>query len=63
MVPLPKRKLSKSRKGSRRSHDGLTAIKLVQCSHCGEMRQQHVVCPNCGHYNGKEVIAIEAKKK
>lgn len=63
MVPLPKRKLSKGRRGMRRAHDGLTATALVQCSHCGAMRLPHVVCPSCGHYNGKEVIAREEKKK
>ena len=63
MVPLPKRKISKGRRDRRRAHDSLTAVVLVQCSHCGEMRLQHTVCPSCGHYQGREVISIEEKKK
>jgi len=65
MTPLPKRKLSKGRRDRRRSQDALIAVSLVQCSNCGEMRLQHTVCPNCGHYQGKEVMDLgkETKKK
>lgn len=59
MVPLPKRKLSKGRRDRRRAHDAIQATNLVQCSNCGEMRLQHTVCPNCGYYQGREVIEIE----
>jgi large subunit ribosomal protein L32 len=63
MVPLPKRKLSKGRRDRRRSQDALTAASLVQCSNCGEMRLSHTVCPKCGHYQGREIISKEEKKK
>ncbi|MEN6300068.1 MAG: 50S ribosomal protein L32 [Anaerolineaceae bacterium] len=63
MPPQPKRKLSKGRRDRRRLHDHLKARNLVVCSNCGEMRLPHTVCPNCGHYKGREVINIEEKKK
>jgi large subunit ribosomal protein L32 len=63
MPPQPKRKLSKGRRDRRRSQDALTAMNLVQCSNCGEMRPSHTVCPKCGHYQGREVIAVESEKK
>jgi large subunit ribosomal protein L32 len=63
MVPLPKRKLSKGRRDRRRSQDALQAVSLVQCSNCGEMRLPHTVCPNCGHYQGREVISVEKDTK
>jgi large subunit ribosomal protein L32 len=63
MGPLPKRKLSKGRRDRRRSHDALQAVSLVQCSHCGEMRMQHTVCPKCGYYQGREVISMEKEDK
>ena len=63
MVPQPKRKLSKGRRDRRRAHDALQVTHLVQCSNCGEMRLQHTVCPNCGYYQGREVIEIEKDKK
>ncbi|MCB9134338.1 MAG: 50S ribosomal protein L32 [Anaerolineales bacterium] len=63
MAPLPKRKLSKGRRDRRRAHDALKARNLVQCSNCGQMRLPHRVCPNCGYYQNREVIEIEAEKK
>ncbi len=63
MVPLPKRKLSKGRRDRRRAHDALKATNLVQCSQCGEMRLSHSVCPNCGFYQGREVVAMEKETK
>ncbi len=63
MTPQPKRKLSKGRRDRRRSQDSLQAINLVQCSNCGEMRLQHTVCPNCGHYMGREIFSVDKGKK
>ncbi len=63
MVPLPKRKLSKGRRDRRRAHDALTPTALVQCSNCGEMSLPHTVCPNCGHYAGREVIEKPSEEK
>jgi large subunit ribosomal protein L32 len=62
MPPLPKRKHSQGRRDRRRAHDALKPRNLTQCSNCGEMRLPHRVCPNCGHYQGREVIEIEKEK-
>ena len=35
----------------------LKGINLVECSNCGEMKRQHNICPACGYYDGKEVLA------
>lgn len=59
MPPLPKQKQSRTRRDRRRAHDALTAKSLTQCSNCGEMRLPHHVCPNCGHYKGREVVEVE----
>ncbi len=63
MVPQPKRKLSKGRRDRRRAHDAIEGANLVQCSNCGEMRLSHTVCPNCGHYQGREVIEMKKEEK
>jgi large subunit ribosomal protein L32 len=62
MVPQPKRKTSSGRRDRRRSQDTLDDINLVACSNCGEMRLPHHVCPNCGHYKGREVIEVKKEK-
>jgi large subunit ribosomal protein L32 len=59
MPPLPKRKHSKGRRDRRRAHDALPNRGLVNCTNCGEKRLPHRVCPNCGHYAGREVIEIK----
>jgi len=63
MAPLPKRKLSKGRRDRRRAHDALKSVNLVACSNCGEMRLSHTVCPSCGFYQGREVVAVEKESK
>ncbi len=63
MPPHPKRKLSKGRRDRRRAHDALSVKNLVLCSNCGSMRLPHAVCPNCGHYQGREIIEIKKEKK
>jgi large subunit ribosomal protein L32 len=63
MTPHPKRKHSQGRRDRRRAHDALVPINLVTCSNCGEVRPPHTVCPNCGHYQGREVIAVEKEQK
>ena len=58
MGPLPKRKVSKSRRDRRRAHHALTLKHLVECESCGEYHIAHRVCLKCGAYRGEEVIEI-----
>ncbi|MBV9278998.1 MAG: 50S ribosomal protein L32 [Chloroflexi bacterium] len=55
----PKKKTSHSTKNQRRSHDRLTIGSIVLCSHCRRPRLNHHVCPNCGYYDGREVVREE----
>jgi len=57
VTPHPKRKLSSGRRDRRRAHDALTPINMVECPQCHEPRLPHRVCPKCGYYKGREVIA------
>jgi large subunit ribosomal protein L32 len=63
MPPHPKRKHSKGRRDRRRAHDALTPQNLVACTNCGEKHLAHTVCPNCGHYDGREIIEIKKEEK
>ena len=57
MTPLPKQRISRGRKNRRRAHDAFKPKQVVQCSNCGEMRLPHRVCPHCGYYRGRGVVA------
>jgi large subunit ribosomal protein L32 len=57
----PKKKLSKSRTGSRRNQIKLAAVGVNYCEKCHEPKLRHTVCKNCGTYRGKVVLAIEQK--
>jgi large subunit ribosomal protein L32 len=56
MGPLPKRKVSQSRRNNRRAHDALTLNHLVVCENCGEYHIAHRVCHKCGSYRGEEIM-------
>lgn len=58
MGALPKRKISKQRKGNRRSHHALSAPAMTKCPECKEPALAHHVCKNCGSYKGVQVIAV-----
>jgi large subunit ribosomal protein L32 len=62
-MPVPKRRHSKSRGRKRRTHWKLSVPNIIECPHCHQPKLPHRVCPNCGYYAGKEVIAVEKEKK
>jgi large subunit ribosomal protein L32 len=61
-MAVPKKKVSPSRRGMRRSHHALAKEAHVECSNCGEIKRPHHVCPSCGHYDGREVAAADTLK-
>jgi large subunit ribosomal protein L32 len=60
-MAVPKRKKSPSRRNMRRAHHRLVPVAHVECSNCGEQTRPHHVCPACGHYGEREVVAQAAK--
>jgi len=62
-MAVPKKKLSKTRTGKRRSHLALKKINLVACEKCKEPKMSHIVCPMCGTYKGDQVIDFSKKEK
>ena len=55
-MAVPKKKVSPSRRGMRRSHHALKPEAHAECPNCGELRRPHHICPSCGHYAGREVV-------
>jgi large subunit ribosomal protein L32 len=56
-MPLPKKKTSKARRDQRRSHHALTPVGVSTCPSCGQPKLSHRVCPNCGSYKGRTILA------
>ena len=63
MGALPKRKVSRHRRGNRRSHQALSAPQQVLCPECGRPALTHRVCPSCGTYNGRKVVEAREERK
>ncbi|GAA5414562.1 50S ribosomal protein L32 [Ureaplasma ceti] len=55
-MAVQQRRVSKSRKGMRRSHDHLEVTTTVVCKNCGVQTQPHRVCHACGYYKGNKVL-------
>ena len=59
-MPVPKRKLTRSRSRARRSVNlRVTAPAHSLCTNCGASRRPHTVCTNCGWYNGRPAIDVD----
>ncbi len=55
-MAVPKKKVSRSRRGQRRSHKGPGVVGTIECAHCGEIKLPHHVCRFCGHYRDRPVM-------
>ena len=58
----PKRRHSHARSRTRRAHDALPTRSLSKCPNCTEMKLPHRVCPSCGFYRGKLVMAVKTSE-
>jgi len=56
-MATPKKRLSRAKRGQRRSHDALKPATVINCSNCEALVLPHHVCPSCGYYKGKEIVA------
>ena len=61
MGALPKRRVTRTRRGMRRAHDALRRPNLVLCPRCKNRILPHHVCPHCGTYRGVQVIEVEGR--
>ena len=56
-MAVQKSRVTRSRRGMRRSHDGLQASALSEDQSTGEMHRRHHVTAD-GYYRGRRVIAV-----
>ncbi len=58
MGAVPKRKVSRHRRGNRRRHQYLTIPELMKCPNCGQLTKAHRACTECGQYKGRQVVVM-----
>jgi large subunit ribosomal protein L32 len=56
-MAVQQNKVTRSRRNMRRAHDTLVAANPNECGNCGELKRPHHVCPSCGWYADREVVA------
>ena len=59
-MAVPKQKQARSRTRKRRAQHKISAPTLNACPQCHSPRRPHRVCPVCGSYAGREVVAPPA---
>ena len=62
-MAVPKGKVSKQRSNKRFANWKLKTFNLVECPQCHNLKKQHAVCPECGYYDGKQVVADKKEDK
>ena len=60
-MAVPKRKVSPSRRGMRRSADALRKPTYIEDKDSGELRRPHHVDLKTGMYKGRQVLKIKSK--
>jgi large subunit ribosomal protein L32 len=58
-MAVPKRKTSKSRRDKRRTHWKLSLRGMSVCPRCQEAKLPHRVCPKCGFYKDRQIVAAK----
>ena len=55
-MAMPKKKISRARRGMRRSHRRLPFHGLGRCSNCQAVVRSHHLCLSCGYYKNRQVL-------
>ena len=62
-MAVPKKKISKSKRNSRRAHDGISKVSISYDSVTGEPKLPHHISLKDGYYNGKQIIKPKEDNK
>ncbi len=58
-MAVPKRKVTRMKRGFRRSADGLKAPTYVEDKDSGELRRPHHIDLKTGRYRGRQVLKVD----
>ncbi|MBM2820602.1 MAG: ribosomal protein large subunit ribosomal protein [Candidatus Berkelbacteria bacterium] len=59
----PKKRITSSRSGKRKSQIILKTKSLTICPTCKEPNIPHRVCASCGYYKGEDILKLSQKAK
>ena len=59
-MAVPRKKVSRMKRNSRRAHDALTAPAHIEDKKSGERRRPHHIDLKTGMYNGRQVLAAKS---
>ena len=59
-MAVPKQKISKSRRGQRRSHDAISSGAYHECPDSGDLKLRHHISAD-GYYRGRQVVKPKIK--
>ncbi len=62
-MAVPKRRHSHARKNKRRSQKKVSVMQYIECPKCHSPKLPHRICPNCGMYKDKLVVAAKEEKE
>ena len=60
-MAVPKSKITRSRRGMRRSHDSLSPDAFVENKDTGELYRPHHIDLKTGMYKGRQIINVKSK--
>ncbi|MEX0940595.1 MAG: 50S ribosomal protein L32 [Candidatus Babeliales bacterium] len=63
-MPVPKRKVSKSRRDKRSANKGIREDKttVAHCTNCEKPLLPHQACRECGYYKGAKVLKTKDER-
>jgi large subunit ribosomal protein L32 len=61
-MPVPKRKVSKSRRDQRSASKHIKPKAVATCKECQKPNMPHQVCEFCGFYKGRKVITTKMER-
>ncbi len=60
MGALPKKKLTRARRGRRIIGRTLSPVNPSYCARCRKAKLPHTACPACGFYKGRQVTGVSS---
>ena len=60
-MAVPRNRHSNARKNKRRSHMAKKPKLTISCENCKVERLPHHMCQACGHYAGREIVAVSTE--